>query len=304
MTPWYDTPRKRGVSARCASRIITLSALVASSTRTDRPFAVTTEGQLVDYSRFERLVISIGAVAIMATAVISLYPVPDAIELVAQMLLMAVLVGAVRWGRRGGTYTAVAATMTYILMRIDYGAATNFSPEFTRLLLVRAGTYCLVGIGVGEACSRMKDAFARAKDDMAIDPSSRLYTASFMIRLMRTSLALYLRYGTPFSIVVLEVDTSAASDVRPEKADEIVRAIAGHLRSELRLVDDVGRLRTGAFVILLRQTGRAEAEDAAARLRSGLRDSLGISEGAVHVQALGSADDLAEIEMLIADATA
>lgn len=70
----------------------------------------------MDYSKFERLAIGIGAVGIMATAAFSLYPTPDTVELVAQLLLLAVLIGAVRWGRRGGTYTAVVATVAYILI--------------------------------------------------------------------------------------------------------------------------------------------------------------------------------------------
>lgn len=257
----------------------------------------------MDYSRFERLTIGTGAVAIMATASFSLYPTPDAVELVAQLLLLAVLIGAVRWGRRGGTYTAVAATVAYILMRIDYVAVASFPPEMTRLLLMRAATYALVGIGGGEACSRIKYVFARAKDDLAIDPSSRVYTADFITRLLRTSVASYLRYGTPFSVIVLDVDASVTSGLRPGKAEGVIRAVASHLRSELRLVDEVGRLHNGAFAILLPQTTRAAADGVASRLRSGLRDSVGIADDALRARAFGALDELPEIEALIATAT-
>lgn len=258
----------------------------------------------MDYSRFERLTIGLGAVAILATAVFALYPTPDPIELVAQLLLLAVLVGAVRWGRRGGTFTAVAATVAYILMRIDYMAAANLQPEFTRLLLIRAGTYALVGIGVGEACSRIKYMFARAQDDLAIDPTSRVYAADFMARLLRTAVASCLRYGTPFSVVVFTVDESASAGLRPGKSNDLVRTIAKYLRGELRLVDEVGRLHAGEFVVLLPQTARPEAEGVATRLRAGLRDSVGIPEGSFSSQTFGSADELAEIETLIANTTA
>lgn len=258
----------------------------------------------MDYSRFERLTIGIGAVAILTTATFTLYPKTDAIELVAQLLLLAVLVGAVRWGRRGGTFTAVAATVAYILMRIDYVATSNFPPEFTRLLLIRAGTYALLGIAGGEACSRIKYVFARAKDDMAIDPTSRVYTTDFMIRLLRASVASYLRYGAPFSVIVLEVSSSFAAGLRPGKADGVIRTIAGQLRSELRLVDDIGRLHDGSFVILLPQTGRREADGVAQRLSSGLRESLGMSAEMVRAHALGAMDDLSLIEELIAEAAA
>ena len=257
----------------------------------------------MDYSRFERLIIGVGAVAIMATATFSLYPKADAVELVAQLLLFAVLVGAVRWGRRGGTFTAVAATVAYMLMRVDYMGATTFAPDFTRLLLIRAGTYALVGIAGGEACTRIKYVFARAKDDLAVEPSSRVYTADFMARLLRTSVASYTRYGSIFSVIVLEIDPAAARGMRQAKADGLIRSIATQLRSELRLVDDVGRLHTGAFVVLLPHTGRPEAESVASRLRSGLRDTVGLSDESIHAQTFGALEDLVEIEALSANAT-
>ena len=285
----------------CTSRMIELSTSGRRQpVQLSTPVASPDGRILLDYSRFERLTIGVGAIAIMATATFSLYPTPDAIELVAQLLLLAVLVGAVRWGRRGGTLTAVVATVAYILMRIDYVGASSLSPGFSRLLLIRAGSYALLGIVGGEACTRIKYAFSRAKDDLAIDPSSRVYTADFMTRLLRTSVASFLRYGTQFSVVVIDVDVS--KDPPSTKADGVVRAVARHLRSELRLVDDVGRLHGGAFAILLPQTGRSEAGGVAARLCSGLRDSVGISNDGVRSQVFGSLDDLAEIEALVAEA--
>jgi diguanylate cyclase (GGDEF)-like protein len=264
----------------------------------------------MDYTKFERLAIGIGAIAIMATAAFSLYPTPDTVELVAQLLLLAVLVGAVRWGRRGGTFTAVVATVSYILMRIylplhiNWVADVTIAPEFTRLLLIRSGSYALVGIVGGEACSRIKYVFARAQDDLAIDPSSRVYTTDFMTRTIRTAVASYRRYGTPFSVIVVDVDDSVTAGMRPGKADAVVRVMATHLRSELRLIDDIGRFHAGSFLVILPQTARPESEGVAARLASGLRDSVGIADGAIHTQVFGSAEDIAEIEALAAETPA
>jgi diguanylate cyclase (GGDEF)-like protein len=264
----------------------------------------------MDYAKFERLTIGIGAVAIMATAAFSLYPTPDTVELVAQLLLLAVLVGAVRWGRRGGTFVAVVATVSYILMRmylpmhINWVADVTVAPEFTRLLIFRSASYALVGIVGGEACSRIKYAFARAQDDLAIDPSSRVYTSDFITRMIRTAVASYRRYAAPFAVIVIEVDPSVTEGLRPGKADGVVRTMAAHLRNELRLVDDVGRYHSGSFLVMLPQTGRPEAENVAARLVSSLRDSVGIAEGAIRTQVFGSLDDIAEIEVLAADVTA
>ncbi len=264
----------------------------------------------MDYATFERLTIAIGAVAIVATAAFALYPTPDTVELVAQLLLLAVLVGAVRWGRRGGTFVAVAATVSYILMRtyvpthVNWVADLTIMPEFTRLLILRSASYALVGIVGGEASSRIKYAFARSQDDLAIDPSSRVYTRDFIMRTVRTAVASYRRYEAPFAVIVIEVDPSVTEGLQRRKADGVVRAIAAHLRAELRLVDDVGRYQSGSFLAMLPQTSSGEAENVAGRLVSSLRDSLGIAEGAIRTQVFGSLHDIVEIEALSADATA
>lgn len=264
----------------------------------------------MDYAKFERLTIMIGAVAIVATAAFSFYPTPDIVEIVAQVFLLAVLVGAVRWGRRGGTLVAIVATVAYILMRlylplqINYVPGVTVMPEFVRLLVVRSFSYALVGIVGGEACSRIKYAFARQQDDLAIDPSSRVYTSDFITRTIRAAVASFRRYGAPFSVVVIEIDQSLTQTLRPAKAATVVRTVASHLRNELRLVDDVGRYHGGAFLVMLPQTSKDDARAVAARLASGLRGTLGAADGSIRTQVFGSAEDIDEIEALAADVTA
>lgn len=235
----------------------------------------------MDYARFERLAIGIGAVAIVATAFLALSIQTDTIEFVAQLLLLAVLVAAVRWGRRGGTVTAVAATAAYLVMRMPQ--AIDFGPGSATLALfaVRAGTYGLLGIVGGELCTRMKYIIGRAGDDRAIDESTRIYTPRFMARLLCGAIAAYRRYGDQFSIVTIEVDPTAAAGRASSKE------LAAHLREELRLADDIGSSADGAFVVLLRQTAKKGAEVTASRLEAGLRDAFGLPDHAIKAKVLG-----------------
>jgi GGDEF domain-containing protein len=105
-------------------------------------------------------------------------------------------------------------------------------------------------------------------------------------------------------VIILEIDASVTAGLRSAKSDGVVRAMASYLRSELRLVDDIGRLRNGAFLVLLPQTGRGEAESVGARLASGLRDSIGLADGAVRTQVFGALEDISEIETLSVEFTA
>jgi GGDEF domain-containing protein len=258
----------------------------------------------VDYARFERLIIGVGAAAIVATAALSLTPRPDVVELIAQLLLLAVLVGAVQWGRRGGTTAAVVAIVAYTVLRVPAIAVSGLTGDVLRLLGLHAALYGLVGIAGGEACTRIRHALATMQDAAAIDEASSVYTPRFVGRRLQTAIASFHRYGVGFSVIVLTVrDRSLAG--RLSITDEAqIHAIATRMRGELRLVDEIGRLPRGAFVVIMPNTKLAGAGIVAARLEGVLRDSLGIPEGDFETRALSTLDDIHAIEELAEESVA
>jgi len=250
----------------------------------------------VDYGRFARLTIGLGAVMIITAAAISVTPSFQPVELVAVLLLLAVLVGAVQWGRRGGTITALATTVIYVLLRVPDVISQGVTPEILRSMLIHAALYGIVGIGGGEACAQMKTVLARAKDALAIDEESLVYTPQFFARLLTTAMGSFQRYGAVFSVIVLSIGSTPASGSGGNGVR--LRAIAGAVRGELRLVDEVGRLTSGAFAVLLPQTASSGAVVVASRLRGALSDLLGVDQGSIEVRTLSSLDDLQAIEAL------
>lgn len=256
----------------------------------------------MDYARFERLVVGVGAAAIVGTATLSLGPKSDPIELIAQLLLLVVLVGAVRWGRRGGTVAALGAMATYVAVRGGTTLlANNVTPELWRLFLLRAAMYALVGVAGGEACSRMKGLLTRVHDARAIDESSTVYTPAFLARLLNEAVATFERYNMSFSVLVIGVDGRVTAGLRPAESAEVVRRIATRIRKGLRLVDEVGRLPWGSFAIILPATGGGGAHTAADRLRADLREELKIEDAAITVRVLSAAEDLDAIKTLAAE---
>ena len=256
----------------------------------------------MDYARFERLIIGVGAAAIVGTAALSLGASADPIELVAQLLLLAVLFGAVRWGRRGGTIAAVAALLAYVVIK-GIAASGNLSdPNLLRMLALRAVMYGLVGILGGEACSRMKTLLTRAHDARAIDEASTAYTPRFIARLLKDAVATFQRYDLSFSVLVIAVDGRATTGMGASDAAAVLRTTAMRLRKGLRLVDEVGRLPWGAFAIILPQTGRSGAQIAGDRLRADLRETLRVDDAAITVRTLTTSDDLDAIITLADEA--
>jgi GGDEF domain-containing protein len=257
----------------------------------------------VDYSRFERLVIAIGATAIVGTAALTLGPKSDPVELIAQLLLLVVLVGAARWGRRGGTAAAVVAIVAYVAIKgITAETLGVIPPDLVWSLVFRAVTYALVGVIGGEACARMKNAFARAQDARAFDEVSSAYTPAFLSRLLTEAVSAFERYGQAFSVVVIAVDSRVTAGMRSEGSDAVVRSIATHLRDGLRLVDEVGRLPWGAFAVLLPQTGESGANVVADRLRADLREGLSIEDAAISVRVMSAPEDLESVKSLAIEA--
>jgi GGDEF domain-containing protein len=256
----------------------------------------------VDYARFERLVIGVGAAAIVGTAALALNARTDPVEFVAQLLLLAVLVGAVRWGRRGGTVAAVGAIVVYGVAKWLSATPAEATAALWQIFALRAVMYAIVGVAGGEACSRMKGLFIRAHDARAIDETSSVFTPLFLAHLLGESIASYERYGLSFSVLVIAVDGRVTSGKSTTEAAAVVRTIAKRLRNGLRLVDDVGRLPWGAFAIILPQTGLTGAHTAGDRLRADLRETLGIEDAAITVRAICAGDDLDAIKALAAEA--
>lgn len=253
----------------------------------------------VDYARFERLAMGVGVVAIVGNATISLVTHVDPVELVAQLLFLAVVLAAVRWGSKGGAFAAYGAVTLYVAMRLLTVPPAMTTLDLLGPLTARATAYLAVGILGGEVCNRIRIVLAKAKDARAIDESSSAYTPQFLSRRIVESAGRFERYGEDFSLVIICVDSRGTD---PSRKPDLVRAVVDQIRSGLRLVDEVGRLPEDDYGLLLPHTGGAGAHVVAERLRADLKERLSIGDESLTVRVLTAADDLEAIRALAADA--
>ncbi len=251
------------------------------------------------YSRFEWLTLGVGAVAVLGTVAFALQPRPDWVELLAQLLLLPVLFGAVHWGRRGGLIAALGATLAYVALRLPSVVAVGLQSEVLELIIIRVVTYGFVGVIGGELCGRIKYFFARLEDSCSIDEHTRVYNQRFITQMLSNSLAEAARYGTVFSIALVELAPCLTAELRQSRVRHLVRAVADHIRNDVRLVDDVGRLDDGRFVLVLPHTPKDGAVVAATRVRIGVRDLLGAKDDSVRATVLCTTDDVSEIQALV-----
>jgi GGDEF domain-containing protein len=255
----------------------------------------------VKYSRFEMLVLGVGVIAVLGTIAFSLTSHPDGVEVLAQVLLLVALTGAVHWGRSGGLVAAVVAFLVYLMARMPLILAVGWTTATVELVLVHGVTYGFIGIVGGELCGRLKYFFARSSESPSIDESSRVYNQQFIAKLLATALGGFDRYQAPFSVVVLRLAPAVTSELRARKASSLVRAVANHLRNDVRMIDDVGHLDDGSFVLLLPHTPRTGAMVAAERVRAGVRDVVGAKDESVTAQVMGAPEDTDALRALLAD---
>jgi len=255
----------------------------------------TAQGSTMEYARFEKLVIGLGAAAVVGNTLVSLAGAGWSgwQNAVVGLLLLPVLVVAVHSGRTSGMVAALAASAALMLIKAPVLSAPAGVPlkEFA-VIAVNVLAFGVVGIVGGEFCSRLKYVFARSDRSLAIDDWSNVYNQRRAWELIRKARERHSRYGESFAIVELSDTPAVFAGLRPARQRALVRAVAGYLRGNVRLIDEVARLDDGRFLVVLPHTGRDGGGIVAERLLSGVAQTLDVAEDAIGVRCLTAADEL------------
>lgn len=255
------------------------------------------------YSRFEFLALLFGGSAVVATVATSVLRKADWVEIVAQLLLLGVLVGALHWGRRGGFIMGLAAMVAYVGLRIPTIGAGSLTPALAQLLITRAAVYGVVGIIGGELCTRIKYFFLKLEGNDYIDDVTHLYNASYLHKLLRSHMAQYDRYQAPFSVVLLRIPEASLPPLRKTQGKRVLRETAQALLGDIRLSDEMGRFDGASLCVLLPNTPREGGRVAAVRLAkttAAALDRRGIRlPEAVRAEVLGCPEDRESITALL-----
>lgn len=254
----------------------------------------------MQYARFEKLVLLVGASAIIGAVALSMADgFPEMVELAAQGMLLLVLLVAVRTGRRGGLIAAIVASVIYIVLRIPALSATTMPGALLLIIASRLAAFGLVGVVGGELCSRVRYLMNGMENGVQIDDWSRVFNQRHACGELTKARSRFARYNEDFSVVMITLSPALFADLRPARQRSMVRAAADALRNDVRLVDEVARLSDGRFLILLPHTPLSGAQVVSARTGAHLRKTLGARDEAVRTEALSAATDLPRIDGLI-----
>ncbi len=250
--------------------------------------------------RFERLLLIVGGVTVFASITVQLTgPSPEYSEIAAQILLLGVLFGAVRFGAKGGMIAAIVASAIYVILRTELFSSTAVSYGDTLVMASRLVAFGMVGVVGGEVCSRFKHGIAVLESGNALDDWSRVYNQAWAHRTLVSARERSTRYQEPFSVVLLTMSPSLFDGVSASRQRTMIRKLADHIRTSVRMVDEIARLDDGRFVVVLPHTPQAGGHIVAQRAADGVRAALGSRDEAVRVRLLSAPENVADIDALI-----
>lgn len=243
------------------------------------------------YSRFEVLVFLLGSAAIVASAFVPATVSTIPTEVVAQLLLIVVLAGALHWGRNGGFVSALVAIAIYVGMRFTTLEAEGLSADMITMIVSRVLTYTLVGLAGGEISGRIKYLLAKAERSSLIDAETGVYNAAYASQAIASAIGRWTRYETPYSVVDLSLAPAVWTALQPKRARALMRQVASEIRNDVRLVDDVAYRGNGRFLVVLPSTPAEGATAAAGRLHTGVVHTIGGTSEMVTVNVLSCGRD-------------
>lgn len=261
-------------------------------------------GGQMHYNRFEQIVLLVGAAIFLGSLGIALLGGgTTTAEIVAQLLLLLTLAAAVHWGARGGLIGAVVASAIYLGFWISALPVGTIPPAAYLVLVSRLVAFGLVGVVAGELCGRLKYALAKVAGLPAIDDWSRVYNQRYVREALLQAKGRFDRYGEPVSLVEVRLSPSLVAGMRPARQRSFVRAVAEGIRTDVRMVDDVGRLDDGRFIVILPHTPPEGGRVVMDRLANAVCRTTGAGTDAVTLRCIGLPGDGPAFDGLISAIT-
>lgn len=250
------------------------------------------------YTHFETLALVLGALAVVASIFVSPTATLQATEVAAQLMLIFVLFGALHWGRNGGFLSALLAIFLYVVMRLPLLQSEGLSSDMVTMLASRAIMYTLVAVVGGEVASRIKYLFARMESESLVDAVTGVFSARFAAESILSGVGQWERYSTDFSVVRIVLDPSLYAALKPARYRQVMRQVAGNVRNDVRMVDDLAFAAPATLLVLLPRTPGAGAAVVGDRLHTAVSDSVGAGREAIVVTVLTADKDAEALRLL------
>ncbi|MEO5698299.1 MAG: GGDEF domain-containing protein [Burkholderiaceae bacterium] len=211
-------------------------------------------------------VVALDAVTGMQIQVLSLYFVPLALA-------------GWQLGRAGAVATALLATVAWMVAR-TFGGEEDWSVVVWLInFLTQSTAFLTVGLLVAEVTRRLAAERALSRHDMLTGLRNR----RAMTEDAEVALQLCRRHARAVSVAFIDLDGfKRVNDMKGhDRGDDVLRTCAAVIRASVRASDIAARLGGDEFIVLLPETGGADAVALMERLRARIEATPALREAGV-----------------------
>ncbi len=207
--------------------------------------------------RLRVLLTGIGLVLLALIALIMYARSVDPVEVVGTLLFIPVFLGLMFWGLPGGVVLGIGAAVAYGVLRYPALDAMG-AGRFVGLILGRAAGYLAFGGIGGWAVSQLRASVEKLELYDQIDDSTGMLNARALVEGIDMERSRSLRYKTVFSVVTVEIPSSAFEMLRSKRRDSLLRELGHMVSSGIRGADKAGHVVEGnrhLLTVVLPETG-------------------------------------------------
>lgn len=253
------------------------------------------------YAQFERLILLVMTVAVVAMAVAMVVQKTDGVEVLGHVLMLAVIMGSLYRGKGGALLSFAGSLAVYTALRLLW--RDDLTPGILAELI--GGKFLFYGaLALLSTHIRVQFRyfFVKMEQQDLVDDETQLGNERFLLREVTRQIRENDRYRNPFSLVIFSFDPGLISRAR-EKGSSVLRDVAVNvLKRSTRSVDELAR-EGDNLVVLLPHVGREGALSCASRLQERIRELLssrGLAcEGGMETAVRVYPEDRVEIEDLL-----
>jgi GGDEF domain-containing protein len=227
----------------------------------------------------------------------------DPVEILASVLFLGIFAAVVYFELAGGIVAAAAATLAYGVARLPAVDVVG-SPSVARLITLRGAAFFAFGVLGSYALKRFRTAITIASFGHHLDYETGCLSTRQIFSDLDIEIARSLRYGSTFSIVMLEVGVQSLATLKSAVRAEALAQLGTLLRSTARTTDRLGivdvRSERRIFAILA-ETPKTGADAFAKRMGDRVADlwlGKGVAVSPERAQSYSFSDQPNEVRRL------
>lgn len=232
----------------------------------------------VTYRQARWVVLLLGAALILGVTLTSFFLGADLVEVGAIAFLLPVVFVAAYAGPTGGALAGLSMSIAYVVIRLATLPESADVGGFVASMTTRVAIYLIIGVVGGAAMRQLESSLRKLELYDEIDDETGVGNARAVLSLTDRERARSQRYGSVFSIGIVEIDHEIFEHVRRKQATRAFRDFLQDVDHAARTSDAVARVQHGAVeqvMLVLPETGRTGAEIAISRILERAREDLG-----------------------------